>query len=75
MNRQADYIYTRKNGGKTECFGELEEDSRFDLSCEDEINDIIWGRIIPEDELITWREVCIYLENSYCSTIKEIIAC
>jgi len=75
MNRHVNFTHTRKNGGKTKCYGTVEEDSRFDLLCEDEMNDTIWGKGIPVGELVTWREVCVYLEENYCSTIEEIIAC
>lgn len=72
MGKQKSYTYSRKDGGTTDCFGALEEDSNFDLACEDEMRDTIWA---DGDGFQTWREVCVYLEQKHCSSIEQIIAC
>jgi len=69
----ADYTYTRKNGGTTLCYGFVEEDSNYELACEDEMLDGMWAE--GDGTLVTWRDVCTHLEKEYCSTIEQIIAC
>ena len=78
MTSTADYIYTRKNGGTTHCYGSVEDDSNYDLVCENELMDGIWAEgnpASPEFTFTNWREACIHLEKEYCSTIEQIIAC
>lgn len=75
MGIQKSYTYIRKDGGTTDCFGSLEEDSNFDLACEDEMKDIIWADGAQEGSFQTWREVCIHLEQKHSFTIEQIIAC
>lgn len=38
---KANYIYKRKDGGTTDCYGYVEETSNFSLVCENEYNDSI----------------------------------
>ena len=45
---KANYIYKRKDGGTTHCYGYVEETSNFSLVCENEYNDGIVA-----DEMVT----------------------
>ena len=72
MGRQPNYTYNRKDGGKIKCYGTIEKDSSFDVLCEDELKDIT---LENKNSLNNWKESCIYLEQSYCSTIIEILVC
>ena len=45
---KANYIYKRKDGGTTDCYGYVEETSNFSLVCENEYNDGIVA-----DEMVT----------------------
>lgn len=64
------YTYQRKDGGTTDCYGELREDSNIQVTCEDENFD----GIVTDNELKTWRGVCIYLERHYNKQIEELTA-
>ena len=35
----AEHLYKRKDGGETYCYGELRDDSNFQITCDDENND------------------------------------
>ena len=76
---QVDYIYTRKDGGTTHCYGDASlPDSNFDVACEDEMLDGVYALGNPDnviDGFPHWKDVCVLLEKNYCSTIEQIIAC
>ena len=70
----ADYVYNRKDGGQTYCYGSIEDDSNFEVVCEDEYNDGIWaGEVGFEPK--TWPQVCEYLEKYYDAKIEQLEAC
>lgn len=60
----ADYVYTRKDGSTIECYGEIEEDSSFELVHENEYLDGVAGDIDCE-VYNTWHKVCKYLVEGY----------
>ena len=67
------YKYARKDGGHTFCYGELCEDSNFDIVCEDEEYDGIWPMRDP-DIYPTWHAACRHLEEEYNNKIEELSA-
>ena len=67
----ADYVYHRKDGGTTFCYGEVREDSNFDIVCENENYDNVWT---DNDSCRTWNQVCKYLENNYNPHIEQLEA-
>lgn len=69
-----DYIYKRKDGGTTYCYGKVEETSNFSIVCDNEYKDGIFTDNDPEKNN-TWRKVCMYLEANYDSQIEEITSC
>ena len=60
----------RKDGGTTDCYGDLREDSNIQITCENENYDNIW----TDNEFKTWRQVCKFLENNYNPHIEELTA-
>ena len=64
------YTYNRKDGGTTDCYGELAEDSNIVVTCNDEYSDFIW----TENDLKSWYGICAHLENSYNSQVEELSA-
>lgn len=70
---QKDYIYKRKDGGTTYCYGTVEETSNFAITCDNEFNDGIYTDNDFEKRN-TWRRVCQYLEENYDSQIEELTA-
>ena len=71
---QADYIYKRKDGGTTYCYGEVREDSNFEVTCDNEINDGVYCDNDSEKNN-TWRRVAKHLEEVYDTQIEELVAC
>ncbi len=67
-----DYIYTRKDGGTTYCYGEIREDSNFAIACDNEYRDGIWT---DNDNFTTWKQVCEYLESHYDRKIEQLETC
>ena len=69
-----DYRYVRKDGGQTWCYGEIEPDSNFSVTCDDEDDD---GIVADIDTSIhnTWDKICRYLETNYSNEIEEIETC
>lgn len=82
-----EYIYTRKDGGNTTCYGLVEEDSNFEVVCEDEALDGIYADgldFIPEgpaistgawEEPFAWWHICRYLEENYDAQIIQLESC
>jgi hypothetical protein len=69
------YIYKKKIDDDTiDCYGTIECDSNFVITCIDEYDDGIVADI-DTDELNTWKKVCEYLENNYDGDIVEITTC
>ena len=70
------YKYKRKDGGETYCYGEILEDSNFEITCEFE--DCLKDGVacdIDTDKYNTWKKICEYLENNYSTVIGEIESC
>ena len=63
-------------GTEVECYGLLEENSNFDVVCEDEYHDACWceGNTDTDEPFKTWEECVEFLEGSYGSTILQITA-
>ena len=74
VTTQADYIYNRKNGGTTLCYGTLEEDSNFVLACDNENLDGVWAERDIEKQK-SWKDVCEHLEKVYDENIEQIETC
>lgn len=74
MTTAVDYIYKRKDGGTTYCYGEVEETSNFSIVCDDEYKDGVW---CDNDSEVnnTWRRVCKHLEETYDTQIEQIESC
>ena len=69
------YIYKKKIDNDTiDCYGTIECDSNFVITCIDEYDDGIVADIDTE-ELNTWKKVCEYLEMNYDGDIVEITTC
>jgi len=64
------YIYNRKDGGTTFCYGKLLRDSNLYVTCDDEYYD----GIVDDNEHTTWHAVCAHLETFYNTQIEEISA-
>lgn len=71
---KADYVYKRKNGGTTLCYGTLEEDSNFVLACDNENLDGVWAERDHEKQK-SWKDVCEHLEEVYDENIEQIETC
>lgn len=57
-----------------DCYGKIEEDSNFEVICEDEMGD---GIVNDIDTTVynTWLKVCKYLVENYRTDIVEITSC
>lgn len=59
------------------CYGELTDDSNFEIICEDEADDMIWIEGNPNTGdfvFTTWEEVVRTLQPYMASKIEEITA-
>ena len=64
-------------GIETECYGELEDSSNFEVVCEDEEDDGIWCDGNPAQDgggFKTWEDVVMTLQPHFNSDILEICA-
>lgn len=68
----ADYIYTRKDGGTTHCYGTVKEDSNFSLVFNDEYKDCI---ITDYEGPRTWHSVCKAIEEGGRTDCEQIEEC
>lgn len=64
------YTYKRKDGGTTDCYGELLEDSNIEVICENENYD----RVYTDNVCKTWKALCMFLEDNYNNHIEEMVA-
>ncbi len=70
---EAPYVHiVRFNGTDVECYGELEENSNFEVVCEDEEDDSVWCDGIEGP--LSWEQVVAYLQGYYASDILQITA-
>ena len=60
------------NGQLIECYGVVEENSNFEVVCEDEYEDTCWADGVGD--LTTWTEIAEYLQTEFDSNIIEITA-
>ena len=61
----------------TTCYGELRDDSNFEVVCENEDDDLCWTEGNPENPEFTfknWQEVITILQPYFDSQIWEISA-
>ena len=64
-------------GVETECYGELEETSNFEVVCDDENDDGVWcdgNPNSPEGSFDNWDDVVVTLQPYFKSNIIEIHA-
>lgn len=62
-------------GVETECYGELESNSNFEVVCENEDDDGIWCEGNPRGgSFETWEDVVMTLQPHFSSNIVEISA-
>ena len=66
-----DYIYKRKDGGTTHCYGKVAEGANFYVVCANEFADGWWA---DNEVCTTWKQVCVYLEKNYNAHIEQIEA-
>lgn len=72
----ADFVYNRKDGGQTHCYGTIEWDSNFAVVCDNEYLDGIWcGDSGIDPETVGWEGVCAYLEEYYDTQIEQLETC
>ncbi len=74
MTTSADYVYKRKNGGTTHCYGTIEEDSNFHIACDNENLDGVWADRDPEKQR-SWKDICEHLEEIYDENIEQLETC
>ena len=74
MTTSADYVYKRKNGGTTHCYGTLEEDSNFVIACDNENLDGVWADRDPKKQR-SWKDICEHLEEIYDENIEQLETC
>lgn len=67
-----DYTYKRKDGGKTVCYGKVEDGANYSVACENEWYDCIISDI---EGMTTWRQVCKHLEKWLNPKIEQIETC
>jgi hypothetical protein len=68
-------FHTTVNG--VECYGELRDDSNFQVVCEDEEDDDVWcdgNPNHPEFVFESWKDVVAELQQHFGSEIVEISA-
>lgn len=71
------YLVKQPNGDTVECYGELADNSNFEIVCEDEEDDGIWcdGNINSKDGIFTsWEEVVEVIQVNWDAQIIEISA-
>lgn len=59
------------------CYGELEDDSNFEVVCEEEEDDMCWtdGNLTTGRSFQSWEEVIDVIQRYVNSPIVEITAC
>lgn len=76
VSKEAPHVYIVPfEGREVECYGVLNEDSNFEVVCEDEADDFIWCDGNPEGgSFATWEEAVQALQLEVHSDILEISA-
>lgn len=76
MEANHEYVVEYKDR-KVVCYGELQEDSNFNVVCDDECDDNVWcdGDPISGGSFLTWEAVILALQPHFESDILEISAC
>jgi len=70
------YVYKRKDGGETWCYGTIKWDSNFEVVCQNEYNDGVWTGDLEFDPVKEgWEGVCKYLEEYYDPQIEQLQTC
>lgn len=64
----ADYVYKRKDGGVTECYGTDHNCANYAVVCDDEMYD----GIADDIEATTWHQVCKHLEDNYYGAVEQV---
>ena len=75
---EAPHVYIVPYEGRdVECYGTLEEDSNFNVVCDDEYDDDTWCNADPVtgEAFTTWEAVVVALQPHFESDILEISAC
>ena len=74
---EAPHVYiVHFEGRDVECYGTLEENSNFNVVCDDESDDSVWTDGRPWGGwFTTWEDVVECLQREFDSDILEIGAC
>ena len=64
----ADYVYKRKDGGETWCYGTDHNCANYAVVCDDESYDGIATDIVAT----TWHQVCKHLEANYNNKVEQV---
>lgn len=64
----ADYVYKRKDGGETWCYGTDFDCANYAVVCDDESYDGIADDIVAT----TWHQVCKHLEDNYHPQVEQV---
>lgn len=74
---EALHVYVVHHEGRdVDCFGQLEDDSNFNVVCDDECDDAVWCDGRPDGGwFTTWEDVVECLQREFNSDIVEISAC
>ena len=68
---KANYIYKRKDGGTTHCYGYVKETSNFSLVCENEYNDgIVADAMVTERRALAILYGAIQAERAKLKEVK-----
>ena len=77
MTIEKAYIYKRKDGDTTFCYGELNEGDNIEITLDadvDGIDGVAADIDVMDPKTNTWKKICEYLENNYSSKISELSA-
>jgi len=67
---------TTAGDAEISCFGELQDDSNFEVVCEHEEDDFMWllGNTYTDKPFATWQEVADFLQKRSEGFVVEISA-
>jgi hypothetical protein len=67
---------TTRLGVRLECYGELKDDSNFEVTCDHEDDDTVWleGNTNTDKPFKTWQEAADFFEEICSGLIVEINA-
>ena len=68
------YIYKKPDGREIHCYGNIKDDSNFEIVHANEYYDAISGEI-DSSKLNTWKKICDYLHKNHRKDIEQIVTC